>query len=252
MKIDHPDSPLVPQLRQLWKEAFGDTDAFLDIFFSTAFDPRRCRCITEDGQMLAALYWFDVTCQGQRFAYVYAVATAKAARGRGLCRKLMDDTAEHLHTQGYQGILLVPQDEGLRVMYGKMGYLPATSLSESICAAGEETLSITEISPQVYAARRASLLPPGGVIQEGENLSFLSALARFYEAPGLLAAVSRETEHLRVLEYLGDLALAPAFVAALGAREATLRCPGDALPFAMYRSLTADCIKPTYLGFCFD
>lgn len=252
MKIDHPDSSLIPQLRLLWKEAFGDTDAFLNIFFSAAFDPRRCRCITEDGQMLAALYWFDVTCAGQQHAYVYAVATAKAARGRGLCRKLMDDTAEHLKVRGYRGILLVPQDEGLRVMYGKMGYLNATSLSESICAAGEETLSVTEITPEVYAARRICLLPPFSVVQEGANLAFLSALARFYTAPGLLAAVSRETGHLRILEFLGDPALAPAFVAALGAREATLRCPGDDIPFAMYRPLTPECVKPSYFAFCFD
>ena len=252
MKIDHPVSSLIPQLRLLWKEAFGDTDAFLDIFFSIAYDPLRCRCITENGQLLAALYWFDVTCREQRFAYVYAVATSKAARGRGLCRRLMDDTAAHLKTRGYQGILLVPQDEGLRVMYGKMGYLPATTLSESICAAGEEALSMEEITPQIYAARRASLLPPGSVIQEGENLAFLSALARFYTAPELLAAVSRETAHVRILEYLGDPALAPALVAALGAREATLRYPGDDLPFAMYLPLAPDCVKPAYFAFCFD
>lgn len=252
MKSDHPTPALIPQLRSLWKEAFGDTDAFLDIFFSTAFDPLRCRCVTEDGQALAALYWFDTTCEGRKYAYIYAVATAKAARGRGLCRTLMDDTAALLATRGYQGILLVPQDEGLRVMYGKMGYQDATTLSESHCAAAAEALSVTEISAEDYAHRRISLLPPLSVIQEGENLAFLSPLARFYTAPGLLAAVSREADHLRILEYLGDPVLAPAFVAALGAREATLRCPGDDLPFAMYFSLTDDCVKPAYFAFCFD
>lgn len=252
MRSDHPALSQVPMLRTLWKEAFGDTDAFLDIFFSTAFDPRRCRCITGNGQILAALYWFDVSCENQPFAYVYAVATARAARGRGLCRQLMEETAELLTSRGYQGILLVPQDEGLRIMYGKMGYRNATALSESVCAAGAEAIPVTEIPPETYAACRASALPAGGVIQEGENLAFLSNLARFYSAPGLLAAVSRETGHLRILEYLGDPSLAPAFVAALGAREATLRCPGADLPFAMYRPLAPDCVKPGYFSFCFD
>ena len=252
MKPDHPTQAQIPQLRALWKEAFGDSDAFLDIFFSTAFDPRRCRCITEDNRVLAALYWFDVTCENQSFAYVYAVATAKAARGRGLCRKLMDDTAAHLKDLGYQGILLVPQDEGLRIMYGKMGYRDVTTITETICAAGEIPIAPIEISAEDYAARRLSLLPPGSVIQEGENLTFLAPLAHFYAADGMLAAVSQETEHLRILEYLGDPALAPGLVTALGAREATLRCPGSEKDFAMYLPLSADCAKPAYFAFCFD
>lgn len=252
MKPDHPTHAQIPQLRALWKEAFGDTDAFLDVFFSTAFDPRRCRCITEDNQTVAALYWFDATCENQSFAYVYAVATAKAARGRGLCRKLMDDTAAHLKNLGYQGILLVPQDEGLRIMYRKMGYRDATTITETVCAAGEIPIAPTEISAEDYAARRISLLPSGSVIQEGENLTFLAPLARFYAAEGMLAAVSRETDHLRFLEYLGDPALAPGLVAALGAGEATLRHPGNDKGFAMYLPLSVDCVKPAYFVFSFD
>ena len=252
MKSDRPTQTQIPSLRGLWKEAFGDTDAFLDIFFSTAYDPRRCRCITEDNRVLAALYWFDVTCENQSFAYVYAVATAKAARGRGLCRKLMDDTAAHLKDLGYRGILLVPQDEGLRIMYGKMGYRDATAITETVCAAGETATVLTEITAEDYAARRISLLPPGSVIQEGENMRFLAPLARFYVADGMLAAVSRETEHLRILEYLGDPALAPGLVAALGVREVTLRCPGADTSFSMYLPLSAGCVKPAYFIFCFD
>ena len=252
MRSDHPTHAQIPQLRALWKEAFGDSDAFLDIFFSTAYDPRRCRCITEDNQILAALYWFHVTCENQSFAYVYAVATAKAARGRGLCRHLMDDTAALLKDLGYHGILLVPQDEGLRIMYGKMGYRDATAITETVCAAGEVPIIPTEITAEDYAARRLSLLPPGSVIQEGESLTFLAPLARFYAAEGMLAAVSRETEHLRIPEYLGDPALAPGLVAALGAREATLRYPGNEKPFSMYLPLSADCVKPAYFVFCFD
>ena len=148
MKPDHPLLSQIPQLRALWKEAFGDPDFFLDIFFSTAFDPRRCRCITEGDHVLAALYWFDVSCEGQSFAYIYAVATAKAARGQGLCRRLMDDTAAHLKELGYHGTLLVPQDEDLRVMYGKMGYRDATAISESICAANDTAIAVTEISAE--------------------------------------------------------------------------------------------------------
>ncbi len=252
MNLDHPTAALIQPLRDLWKEAFGDSDAFLDSFFSIAYAPERCRCIATEGAVDAALYWFDVFCGNQKFAYIYAVATAAAARGKGCCRTLMEDTAEVLKNAGYHGALLVPQDEGLRAMYGRMGYLPATSIDECICAAGETSAPFSEITPEAYADRRPALLPDGSVELGGESLAFLAAHARFYEGDGLLAAVSREQEHLRILEYLGDRTAVPALVAALGRTEVTLRTPGTGTPLAMYLPLIPDCRKPDYFAFCFD
>ena len=71
MKIDHPAFEQVPGLRQLWQEAFGDSDAFLDGFFDTGFSPRRCLCVT-DGEPVAAVYWFDCRFAGEKLAYLYA------------------------------------------------------------------------------------------------------------------------------------------------------------------------------------
>ena len=80
MIIKSPEQKDIPQLRQLWRQAFGDTDAFLDIFFSTAFSPERCRCVLADGAV-AALYWFSCQSDGQPLAYLYAVATSQKFRG---------------------------------------------------------------------------------------------------------------------------------------------------------------------------
>ena len=77
MTIDLPKPGQIPQLRQLWQEAFGDSDAFLDSFFSLSFAPERCRCVTEENHVTAALYWFDCSCHGGKMAYLYAVATGK-------------------------------------------------------------------------------------------------------------------------------------------------------------------------------
>lgn len=252
MKFDHPHQDQIPALRQLWKKAFGDTDAFLDLFFSTGFHPLRCRCILDDHRIVAALYWFDICWDNLRGAYLYAVATDPEYRGRGLCRALMEDTAALLTASGYDGALLVPQEDGLIAMYTKMGYLPATAIREELCTAGTVPVPIREISAREYAKARLPLLPPRSVIQEAENLTFLETIARFYRGDGFLAAVSRETEHLRILEFLGDDSLAGGFLAALGHSEATLRSPGGQTPYAMYRPLSNRCSKPVYFGFCFD
>ena len=252
MKFDYPQAHQIPQLRLLWKNAFGDPDVFLDGFFTTGYDPRRCRCALVEGRVAAALYWFDISWDNLKCAYLYAVATDPDFRGRGLCRHLMEDTARILKENGYEGILLVPQDEGLFSMYGKMGYLPGTSINEFHCAASDAAVSIREISAAEYATRRAALLPPGTVTQEGNNLPFLEWLARFYVCDGFLAVVSRAPDHLRVLEYLGDPTQTGALVAALGQREATIRTPGNEKAFSMYLPLHSNCPKPEYFAFCFD
>ena len=251
MKIDRPSPSLIPQLRNLWKEAFGDSDAFLDCFFSLAYAPERCRCVTVEGAVKAALYWLDANCAGQKFAYLYAVATAADSRSKGLCRMLMEDTAAVLKAAGYQGALLVPQDEGLREMYSRMGYLPAGTIDEFLCA-GKAAVPVSELTAAAYSSLRQNLLPEGSIEIQGVALEFLGKLARFYSGEGFLAAVSREEEHLRILEYLGNPDAAPALVAALGATEATVRTPGKGLPFAMYRPLSAYCLKPAYYPFAFD
>ena len=252
MNIDSPAPSQIPGLRTLWKKAFGDTDAFLDVFFSTGYAPERCRCITDQRTPLAALYWLDMVCDDRKFAYIYAVATDPDHRGKGLCRCLMEDTARVLKEAGYQGAMLVPQDEGLRTMYGKMGYLPAAPIEEAFHAATPLSLSAEEISCEAYAARRKAFLPEGSVLPGKGALAFLNQLARFYEGDGFLAAASQETEHLRILEYLGPAEKIPALVAALGHTEATVRRPGGVTPFAMHLPLTASCPAPGYFPFCFD
>ena len=59
MTINAPIPRQIPQLKALWQQAFGDTAAFIDNFFATGFAPVRCRCLTLDGDVAAALYWFD-------------------------------------------------------------------------------------------------------------------------------------------------------------------------------------------------
>ena len=92
MIIDAPRVCHIPLLRELWKEAFGDTDAWLDTFFNTAFSLSRCRAVIENNEIIAALYWFDCEAYAQPVAYLYAIATKESHRGKGLCRLLMENT----------------------------------------------------------------------------------------------------------------------------------------------------------------
>ena len=132
MSAMYPNESLIPGLRELWKKAFGDTDEFLDLFFSTAYAPDRCRCILQGDAVQSVLYWFDCELEGQKIAYIYAVATDPACRGRGLCRMLMEDVMDVLRERGYAAAMLLPQEEWLIRMYAGMGFAPCTTVTEKL------------------------------------------------------------------------------------------------------------------------
>ena len=206
-----------------------------------------------DGDRVAAvLYWFDCTCEGQKLAYIYAVATDPAYRNQGLCRRLMEDTAVHLTGLGYAGALLLPQDPGLRKMYGKMGYLPCTKVREFTCQAAGDAVALTELSSEDFAQQRRTMLPPGSVIQEGENLSYLTGYAKFYEGPGFLLTAFPDGDKLIGCELLGDVTKAPEILRAFGVGSGSFRCPGTDIDFGMCISFTDNFRKPVYFGFPFD
>ena len=252
MNISFPSENQIPGLRRLWQAAFGDTDEFLDAFFRTAFDAERCLCIAEDGEPVAALYWFDCELDGAKLAYLYAVATDPAHQGKGLCRMLMADTMDVLTKTGYRGALLVPQEPWLMEMYKKMGFSPATTVSEFHVMAADTPIPVRRVGPTGYSRRRRELLPEGGVIQANENALFLNSQASLYLGENWIAAAAEVDGMLWCHEFLGDPALAPGFVKALGYREGTFRVPGCERPFAMFRPLTIDCPRPLYFGLAFD
>ena len=173
MNIDYPSPEQLDGLKQLWQEAFGDDDAFLEHFFAYGFAPDRCRRLTVDGQIAAALYWFDCSYRGKPLAYLYGVATAKNHRGKGLCRILTENTHNHLKYLGYAGEILVPAEGNLFQMYEKMGYSLCASVSEFTCQAGETPVALRQVDAEEYCHLRRQFISENGVLQEGDNLNFL-------------------------------------------------------------------------------
>ena len=238
-------------LRSLWQLAFGDSAEFIGSFFAAAYAPERCRVIVRDDRVAAALYWLDAEYAGQKFAYIYAVATHPDFRNQGLCRQLMEETHAVLTGQGYSGALLMPAEEGLRQMYGKMGYRECCNVSEFSCKAGAP-VPARSVEKDEYARLRRDFLPDGGVIQEGENLDYLATYANFYAGSDFLLAAAPQNGRLHGIELLGNRKAAPGILAALGYGEGTFRTPGEDIPFAMFRPLKENVKSPRYFGLAFD
>ena len=252
MTIDYPSRDQIPALKSLWTLAFGDGEEFLNPFFEIAYAPDRCRCLTVDGQVAAALYWFECSRKNQRLAYVYAVATHPDHQGRGLCAALMADTAALLKAQGFDGILLCPASEGLFRMYGKMGYHPCTRIREWECTAAGTPIPMEEISKDEYARLRPSLMPPRGILQDGPLMDLLAVFAKFYAGDGWIAAVTVEDGQFRCHELLGNVTSAPRILCSTGVQNGSFRAPGSEKPFTMALPLSEKYTDPGYFGLPLD
>lgn len=252
MTIDYPAENSTPQLRGLWKEAFGDEDAFLDAFFAKGFSPDRCRCITQDGEITAALYWFDCSWEGRPLAYLYAVATGKRYRGRGLCRRLMSNTHEHLKYLGYAGAVLVPGEPSLFDFYKKMDYRAFGPVEDFSCHSQEPPTPLRKIDAAEYARLRRELLPPGSILQEGELLTLLDALGEFYAGEEFLMAGVRDGSHWQAQEYLGNIRHAPGILCALALQTGHFRTPGSGSKNAMLLPFFPTETLPAYFGLPLD
>ena len=243
---------MIAKLRTLWQEAFGDSAETLDAFFATGFSPDRCHYLMDDGELISALYWLDCSLEGKKLAYLYAVATKKACRGRGLARRLMEETHEILRQKGYVGAILVPGESALFPYYEKLGYRVATKVEEFSAIATDFPVYISEITPAEYATRRRIYLPRGGVCQEGETLSYLATYAKFYRGEDFLLSASGAGETLVVHEILGNTAAAGGILRALGFAEGRFRTPGTGRDFSMLLLLQTDCPAPGYFGLALD
>ena len=251
MIIKHPDPIDFPEMRVLWREAFGDSEAFLDIFWRTAFSPERSHIAVSDGGVVGALYWLDSEIEGERCAYIYAVATKASERGKGICSTLMEYTHRLLNDKGYSSALLVPGDEGLFAFYERLGYRCVCRVTE-----GEAVASVGEIPRKIcaeeYSALRHSLLPRGAVREGREGIAFLAETHSLYATDDTVIAVRREGDTLVASELIGSTEPLQALAFSMELSSVRYRTAGEGRAFAMQYKLKDDATVPSYLGLAFD
>ena len=252
MEIRAPFDNEKSALMMLFKEAFEEDDSFLNLFFDVAYSNERARILLVDGKIASMLYWFDCEFSGMKIAYLYAIATDKSFRGKGLCNALMKDTHEHLLKNGYACAILKPASASLFDFYGKIGYRKGTSLCQFNVKKATQGCEFSKIDAFEYSTLRKSYLPKKSVLQEGKSLEFLSKLACFIKGDDFIMAYSVYDKRLIANEILGNTAMAERILYSLGVDFGTFRCKGDDMPFTMVYPLLDDFDLPDYFAFAFD
>jgi len=170
----------IPEIIELWKETFGDSEeeirAYLDLYLKFVL------VYKADDKVLAMLSILPVSLKGEKGRYVYAVATLKSERGKGISSNLLEYAKEYIKKENEKFLVLVPAREELFSFYEKRGFTTLLCIEKAQfdCEKLKESeFEAEEISPEEYRKLRLSYINSEGVIEwSAESLEKIRDLYR--------------------------------------------------------------------------
>lgn len=114
----------VPEMKQLWKLIFHDTDSYITRIYDNWVDEKYTLFIKDDRGALqsmlnAHLFHFTGGFQG---LYLHGLATLPAARSLGLMSHLISNAIDKAACEEIDFLFLIPASETLRKWYAHMGF----------------------------------------------------------------------------------------------------------------------------------
>ena len=191
----------LPGIIALWQEAFGDSPEAVSYFFKSF--PNCISYVAEDGgEVVSMVHALPQTLSPDTpAAYIYAVATLRTHRGKGLCRALMAFAEADLQTRGFACAVLTPGELGLFDYYERLGYETAFTRRRVKFSGG------TAISLPEYLLRRERLLDKPHMVYDQATLAYAADVygLTFYETDtGIAAAAPRYTAERLPEDTRGD------------------------------------------------
>lgn len=114
------------QAKALWHNTFGDSEEYIEKFFSLYFKKGNFFHIEENGKLLSMLFAthhrLKVNEEIIPIAYIGSICTQEEHRGKQLATQLMQNAEKELKNLGKQGYILIAAHEGLVPFYEKRGY----------------------------------------------------------------------------------------------------------------------------------
>lgn len=110
----------------LWKEAFGDEEEAIKLFLYSRYIPDNTVVAEENGRIVSMLFLLEGKLYIKRKQYssyyLYAAATAKSERGRGIMAEMLAFAERTALNRKIDFICLKPAEESLYGYYSRFGY----------------------------------------------------------------------------------------------------------------------------------
>ncbi len=122
MRVGYPAENDKDRVKYLWKYCFGDSDAFIEYFFTNYYKKENTLAIFDDDKIVSYLMIFpnELSIGGnvKKAAYVAGVCTDPLYRGKGCINILMRSLDERLLKEGYEAAFLIPFNFAFYRKYG--------------------------------------------------------------------------------------------------------------------------------------
>ena len=151
-----------PQLKQMWKTVFCDTDSYIELFFSEFAHINNTYVFRKKGEICAMAYALSaplISANGTEIKarYICGIATKKECRNKGMASKLLYKILEDAKAAGVDVCYLIPAEKSLFSYYERFGFTEKTFM------------------------RIRTLLPAAGAFKKSEKPD-ISRLAAAYNA----------------------------------------------------------------------
>lgn len=115
------DSEIKQQTRRLWETVFGDSQDFIDLYFSKKYTPEANMVRIENGAVVAAAQWlpYEALFWGVRVksSYLSGLVTRPDCRGKGYAAAIIGEGLKRLYAEDVPLAWLIPANESLRDLY---------------------------------------------------------------------------------------------------------------------------------------
>lgn len=122
------------EYRKIYKESFGDSDEFTEMFFDKVCREKEIMMLDIDGILASALLLkrFMMNFHGEIIptGYICAAATARKMRGRGYMSDLILETLKKSFENGDYFVSLIPAERSLYPFYDRFGFTTVFYIQE--------------------------------------------------------------------------------------------------------------------------
>lgn len=140
MKVE-PNQQNKQQCYGLWKDCFGDSDQYMNYYFTEKTKDNEIFQIERDGEVISMLhlnpFTFLVNGVTQKLNYIVGVATKESERGQGLMRTVLTDTLCRQAERGEAFTYLMPAAKEIYLPYD-FRYMYTQSRVTGVLALKEE------------------------------------------------------------------------------------------------------------------
>ncbi|MDH6355584.1 putative acetyltransferase [Dysgonomonas sp. PH5-45] len=115
-----------PEVRDMWKTCFGDSDSFIDMYFAQKYKNENTLIYIEDGKVAASLQMlpYTITFCGEEIPCYYfsGLCTLPQYRRKGYMEKLTLEAFRVMQERSIPLAILIPAEDWLYGFYNRYGF----------------------------------------------------------------------------------------------------------------------------------